>query len=201
MSGAGVRSLVVKVHIYAGLLTFSQLAIYGAAGLVATAHAEPRPRAAGTVRHVPFAVPGSKTDKEVADLVHAALKLPLTRPIPRWAIQRTPANDLLLDFYNMNGIYRVVVLEREQRLRIEELRNDFWLYLVIAHAVNISDPEAPQPMRAWGIYNTVAMWCFLGFCVSGVYLWLSAQARSLWAWLLLGAGSALLAGFWMVFRP
>lgn len=200
MTAGSVRNFVITIHIYAGLLTFAQLMIYGIAGIVATAHAEPRPRTPGAVRHVPFTVPASRTDKEVADLVHAALRMPLTRPIPGWAIRRTPEQDLLLDFYNMNGIYRVAVLEREQRLRVEEIHNDAWLFLVIAHAVNISDPEAPQPMRAWGLYNTVAMWCLLGFCVSGVYLWLSAQARSIGAWLSLAAGSALFATMWVVFR-
>lgn len=200
MTAAGVREIVLKVHIYAGLLTFAHLTIYGLAGVVATVHAEPRPRTAGVTRYVPFSAGAARTDKEIADEVHRTLQAPLTRPIPGWAIRRTPQNDLLLDFYNMNGIYRVTVLEREQRLRVEEIHNDVWLYLVIAHAVNISDPEAPQPMRAWGIYNTVAMWCLLGFCVSGVYLWLSAQARSGWAWLSLAAGSAIFAALWIAFR-
>ncbi len=32
-----MRNIVLKLHIYAGLLTFSQLMLYGVAGLVATA--------------------------------------------------------------------------------------------------------------------------------------------------------------------
>lgn len=45
-----------------------------------------------------------------------------------------------------------------------------------------------------------AMWCLLGFCVSGVYLWLTAQARSLWAWSCLAAASATMTALWIAFR-
>ena len=38
------------------------------------------------------------------------------------------------------------------------------------------------------------------FVVSGVYLWLSAQARSWWAWGSLAAGVVCFAALWMVFR-
>jgi hypothetical protein len=40
----------------------------------------------------------------------------------------------------------------------------------------------------------------LAFCVSGVYLWLTAQARSWWAWASLAAGTGSFAALWMAFR-
>lgn len=195
-----LRNFIIKIHIYAGLLTFAQLALYGAAGLIATAHHVQDLKSVQAVRDVPFTVPPSKTDKEVADLAFASLTMPLTRPIPGWAIRRTPDNDLLLDFYNVNGIYRVVVLEREQKLRIDEIRNTTAHFLVIAHAITMSDPEAPRVLRAWAYYNELALWCLLAFCVSGVYLWVSAQARSVWAWIALAAGTAAFVALWTAFR-
>src|SRR3954466_13344129 len=108
-----MRNLLVKLHIYAGLLTFTQLAVYGAAGLVASVqHGAERPKAAHAIRYVPFTVVPSSTDQQVADAVYETLKLPLSRRMPGWFLRRTPENDLLLDFYNINGIWRVVVLER-----------------------------------------------------------------------------------------
>jgi hypothetical protein len=195
-----LRNAVIKCHIYAGLLTFSQLVIYGAAGLIATAHAGARPKEVRAVRSVSFVVPPSKTDKEVADTVFAALRLPLTRPMPVWAIKRTPENDLLLDFYNINGIWRVTVLEREQQLRIEEIHNNLLLFVEDVHAATTGDREAPRLVRAWAIYNEVAMWCLLTFAASGVYLWLSAGEHSVWAWASLAAGAAAFAALWGSFR-
>ena len=196
-----MRNLVLKLHIYAGLLTFTQLLLYGIAGLVATAQtAAERPKVPHTIRYVPFKVTPSATDKQVADDVYRALQLPLTRPMPDWFLRRTPENDLLLDFYNINGIWRVVVLERENRLRIDEIRNSLGIFLGDAHAATTGDDEAPPLVRAWAFYNEFAMWCLLPFCCSGVYLWLTAQARSSWAWASLATGTASFAALWMTFR-
>lgn len=196
-----MRNVVIKLHIYAGLLTFAQLVLYGVAGLVATVQPGlERPKIPHAIRYVPFTVPPSSTDRQVADEVYRRLRLPLTRPMPGWFLRRTPENDLLLDFYNINGIWRVVVLERENRLRIEEIRNSTPLFLSDVHAITTGDSEAPGRVRLWGIYNELAMWCLLAFCVSGVYLWLSAHARSWWAWASLAAGTVTFVATWIAFR-
>ncbi len=196
-----MRNLVLKLHIYAGLLTFAQLMLYGIAGLVATAQtAAERPKVPHAIRYVQFRVTPSATDKQVADDVYRTLQLPLTRPMPGWFLRRTPDNDLLLDFYNINGIWRVVVLERENRLRIEEIRNGLGIFLGDAHAATTGDDEAPRLVRAWAFYNELAMGCLLAFCGSGVYLWLSAQARAWWAWASLATGTLSFATLWMAFR-
>jgi len=196
-----LRTLVIKLHIYAGLLTFTQLMLYGIAGLVASTHTGPaRPQVVKASRYVAFTPPPSATDKQVADEVFRMLHLPLTRPMPDWFLRRTPENDLLLDFYNINGIWRVVVLEREKRLRIDEIRNSSWLFLSDVHAATTGDDEAPRLVRLWAIYNELAMWCLIAFCASGVYLWLSAQARFPWAWGALAAGTIAFAALWAGLR-
>jgi PepSY-associated transmembrane protein len=195
------RSIVLKIHIYAGLLTFSQLMIYGLAGL--SAAVQPgleRPKVPRAIRQLPFTPPVSATDKQVAAAVYTALGLPLARPIPDWFLQRTPDNDLLLDFYNINGIWRVAVLEREQRLRIEQIHNSAWLFLSDVHAATIGDSEAPGIVRLWAVYNELAMWCLLAFCASGLYLWLSVRGRGPWAWASLAAGTVGFCAFWLSFR-
>ena len=196
-----MRNLVLKLHIYAGLLTFSQLMVYGVAGLVASAQtAAERPKVPHTIRYVPFTVPPSSTDKQVADEVYRSLRLPLTRPMPDWFLRRTPDNDLLLDFYNINGIWRVVVLEREHRLRVEEIRNSTGLFLADVHAITTGDAEAPRLVRAWAFYNEFAMWCLLAFCGSGAYLWLTAPGRPWWVWTSLATGVLGFAALWIAFR-
>ena len=195
-----VRTLVLKVHVYAGLLSFTQLLIYGAAGLAATVEERPRPKNIYASRDVLYTPPANKTDKEVADDVYQLLALPLTRPMPLFAIKRDERNDLQLDFYNINGIHRVTVLEREHRLRVDEVRNGPGTFVNDLHTVTLNDAGAPRLVRVWGYYNAVAMWCLLGFCASGVYLWLTAEARSWWAWSGLAAGTAAMASLWILFR-
>lgn len=196
-----MNKLVKKLHIYAGLLTLAHLVIYGIAGLVATFQpGQARPKVTNAVRYVPFSVPGSLNDKQVADLVYRTLQLPLTRPMPDWFLRHTPDKDLLLDFYNINGIYRVIVLEREHQLRIDDIRNSNWLFLEDMHAMTLGDAEGPRMVHVWAAWNEVAMWSLLAFCVSGVYLWLSSRPRFIWAYTSLIGGAIGLAAFWWEFR-
>lgn len=196
-----MTAFVRKVHIYAGLLTFAQLIIYGIAGLTATFQPGlERPKIAHAVRQVPFTPSANATDNQVAGEVFRTLRLPLTRPMPDWFLRRTPDGHLLLDFYNINGIFRVVVLEQEGQLRVEEIRNSFWLFLEDVHAATTGEADAPGWMRAWGVWNEAGMWCLLLFCASGVYLWLAARARFVWAWAALAAGAAAFAGIWRLFQ-
>jgi uncharacterized iron-regulated membrane protein len=189
-----MTSLIRRLHIYAGLLSFSHLVVYGIAGLAATAQTQlERPKIPRSVHYVPFTPPPSATDKQVAAEVYRTLQLPLARPIPDWFLRRTPENDLLLDFYNMNGIRRVVVLEKEKRLRIEEIRNPLWLFLEDVHAATPADKEAPALVRIWAAWNELAMWCLIGFCISGLYLWLAARPRFYWGYAACAAGAAAFA--------
>src|SRR5690349_18909193 len=107
-------NLIRKIHIYAGLLCFTQLIVFGIAGMVASVQPSlERPKIPLSVRYVPFSVDGSRNDRQVANDVYRTLALPQTRPMPDWFLRRTTDNHLLLDFYHINGIYRVIVLEGE----------------------------------------------------------------------------------------
>jgi hypothetical protein len=194
--------IIRKIHIYSGLLTFAQLAIYGIAGLVATLYGGggERPKVPRVVRFVPFVVPPSSTDKQVASLVYESLNFPLARPVPDWYLRHTPDNHLLLDFYNVNGIRRVVVLETEQRLRVEEIRNSIWLFLEDLHAATPSNEGAPGLVRVWAWWNELAMWTLLLFSISGLWLWLASRPSFGWAWILLGVSTGAIGILWRVFR-
>ena len=190
--------LIRKIHIYAGLLSFSHLIVYGIAGLAATAQNQlERSKIPRSVHYVPFTAPPAATDKQVAAEVYRTLQLPLARPIPDWFLRRTPENNLLLDFYNVNGIRRVVVLEKEKRLRIEEIHNSLSLFLEDVHAATPADRVAPTLVRIWAAWNEFAMWCLIAFCVSGIYLWLATRPRFYWAYV---AGVSGLAAFAVLYR-
>jgi hypothetical protein len=193
--------LIRKIHIYAGLLTFAQLVVYGIAGLAAAFYAGgERPKVPYAIGYVPFTVPPSSTDKEVAALAYRTLNFSMARPVPDWYLRHTPDNHLLLDFYNVNGIRRVVVLENEGRLRVEEIHNSVWLFLEDIHAATPGDGGAPRLVRLWAWWNELAMWTLLAFCASGLWLWLTSRPRFTLAWILLAAGSASIAVLWSVFR-
>jgi hypothetical protein len=194
-----VHDVVKKLHTYAGLLSFAAFIVYGVAGLQATFRATPadRPGPSTGTRYVDFVAPGDLSDKALADLVHATLRLPLTEAPPARSLRRDAEGHLLLEFYTPNGPRRVTVLEAERRLRIETTQAGLWQYLSALHST-IRRPR-PALMRAWDVYNEVAMFSLLFLSLSGVYLWLSTrQAPRLGRWsLALGSGS-FIALFWWI---
>src|SRR4051812_48411013 len=124
-------SLFRKLHMYAGLLNLSILLIFGVAGLTATLEPGPDKRKASDllVEYRDFVIPAGLDDKAAADRVYEFLRLPLTVPLPKYAIRRDANNDLALDFYSPNGVRRVVVLEKENRIRLDSHKNGLADYL------------------------------------------------------------------------
>lgn len=172
--------LVKKLHMYAGLLSFSNFVAYGIAGLVATFSPPPEQRRlAGETRYVPFTVPAGLTDKALADSIYRLLDPPLAGPIPEWAIRRDDAGHLLLNFYTVNGPHRVTVLEEENRLRVETMRNSVWRFLSNVHATTVRDAERVPDWRLklWAYHNEIALWALSFMALSGVYLWLATRPR------------------------
>ena len=192
--------MIKRLHIYLGLLSFTHLMVYGIAGLTASAQSSlERRKQASSERYVAFHASANATDQQVASLVFDQLKLPFTRPMPDWYLRRTAQNDLLLDFVNINGIYRVTVLEKEERLRIEEIRNSTWLFLEDIHAGTASSGAGMRLLTLWGIYNEFAMWSLTAMLLSGVYLWLSARPGLRWAQacLLASSGASVALYFYL----
>ena len=174
--------------------------VYGIAGLVAALYpGGERPKEPQSIRYVPFTVPPSSTDKEVAALVYKSLNLPMARPVPDWYLRHTADNHLLLDFYNINGIRRVVILEAEGRLRLEQIHNSVWLFLEDIHAATPGDGGAPWLVHLWACWNELAMWTLLAFSISGLWLWLASRPQDAWAWILLASGIGSIATLWRVF--
>src|ERR1039457_2997541 len=124
--------LIRKIHTYAGLLTFVNLAVYGIVGLSALYLMRPHSQPP-VVSYQNFTVEPNLTDRQVAERVCAQLNLSLATPVNSFAIQHDGANNLFLDFRHPNGTPQVPVLEKDGRIRIEESRNSLWLYLYTLH--------------------------------------------------------------------
>lgn len=195
-----LSSLVRKIHIYAGLFVFTQFLVFGIAGVVATLQPSlERPKAPASTRYVPFEIQPGESDKSVAARVYESIRPAMSRPMPDWALRRT-GGQLILDFYNINGIFRVSVLEDERRLKIDNIRNSTALFLEDIHAATLGEFSPPGLIQAWAVWNMAAMWALLLFTLSGAYLWLATRPQLRWAWMTL-AGSTLVFGtFWVVFR-
>ncbi len=151
--------LLKKLHTYAGLLTFVNLAVYGIVGLsIVWLRQQEQP--APVVSYQNFAVGPNLTDRQVAEQICAQLHLSLATPVQQFAIQHDSANNLLLDFRHANGRDRVTVLEPERRIQIETSRNNLGIYFYILHETTGVFHSGDWRMQLWADYNEFAMWSF-----------------------------------------
>jgi hypothetical protein len=189
--------LVRKIHTYAGLLTFVNLAVYGIVGLSLT-FLRQSARPAPVVSYRSFTVEPNLTDRQVAERVCAELNLSLATPVNSFAIQHDAANNLFLDFRHANGRHQVTVLEKEGRIRIEVSRNSLWHYLFTLHETTAAFHSGDWRMQLWADYNEFAMWSLLAMIVSGFTMFLASRARSRLAQVSLAAGCCAFAAlyFW-----
>jgi hypothetical protein len=188
--------LLKKVHTYAGLLTFVNLAVYGVAGLSVT-FLQQSGRAASVISYQNSSIEPNLTDRQVAERVRSQLSLSLETPVNSAAIQHDAANNLLLDFRHANGRHRVTVLEQEGRLRIETTRNSFATYLYILHTRTAGFHSGDWRMQLWADYNEFAMWSLLAMIASGFTMFLAARARSRLAQISFAVGACGFAALYL----
>lgn len=189
--------LLKRVHTYAGLLTFVNLAVYGVVGLSVTflrKAGDPAP----VISYQNFSIEPNLTDRQVAERVRAQLSRSLATPANNAAIEHDSANDLLLDFHDANGSRQVTVLENQGRLRLETIRNSLGIYLDALHGRTASFRASDWRMQLWADYNEFAMWCLLTMIASGFAMFLAVRARCRLAQISLAAGCCVFAAlyFW-----
>ena len=172
-----MTELLKKLHIYIGLLSFSNLMVFGIAGLAATFLGGPnRKFVSEGARYESFTPPPGSSDKQIGDAVYERFRFPLTEPPPSWAIRRDAAGNLLFDFYTINGVHKLSYLPREGRLRIENIRNNVWFFLDDAHTMT-DIKQADWRVRLWAWYNRFAIWSLIAMAITGTYLWLASRPR------------------------
>lgn len=197
-----MNQLIKKLHTYTGLLSFSALIVFGVAGLTASFEPAPenRHQDTGAIRYEPFTPAVGLSDREVADSIYARLSPPLSGPVPSWALKRDSDNNLRLDFWSVNEVQRVTVLEKENRLRVETTRWSPWVYLNNLHTTTIRPEHIDVRLKLWTYYNEFAIWSLIGMALSGTYLGLSSRPGYRLARYALGGGGALFAALYLLTR-
>jgi hypothetical protein len=69
-----------------------------------------------------------------------------------------------------------VVLEKENRIRIETRRNGPAQFLNGLHTTTVNR-HPDWRIRWWGYYTEFSIWSLIGMALSGVYLWLASRPR------------------------
>jgi hypothetical protein len=186
-----------RIHMYLGLVNFSLLIVFGLAGLVVTAEApdifKQKQRPAVVVRE--FTAPPSASDRDVGRLLADTLQAPHAGPP---VIHRNAANQLVAEFYSVNGLVRATLLERERRVQIQTFRNSIWRFIDNAHATTIAEEGHGVALRAWAWYIELSIWSLIAMGLSGVWLGVAARWNFRWTRISLAAGCAAFAAlYWL----
>ncbi len=197
-----IRDWIRRLHIYAGLLTVSSLLVYGIVGVTAMLQDDPAKR----LRPVPqitfqeFTSPANLSDVDLANLIMTRFSIPLANPIPDWAIKHDKENHLVLDYYSVNSMTRVTVLETERKLKFEANRVGILEFLNRIHATTIRAQVPDLRVRGWIYYNYVSIWFMLFMTFSGLYLWLTSRPGWRWAQVSFASGLLLFCTLYWAIR-
>jgi uncharacterized iron-regulated membrane protein len=172
---------------YAGLLAFTALVVFGVAGLTATVSPE-RPQT-GAVETREFHPPANAADFDAAMAAYDALQLPLADRPGRGAVKRDAGNHVAFTVYSPNGPRVITILEAEGQVRVELRRNSVWHFLENAHAALPREASRDLRIKLWSWYTEFGIWTLILMSVSGVWLWLASRPGYLWAQVSFAAGS------------
>ena len=124
-----------------------------------------------------FTPPPSASDREVAELLAQTVQ-PVHAGPP--VVRRNGTNQLVTDFYSVNGLLRVTLLESEHRIQIQTYRNSIWRFIDNAHATTIGESHRDGAVMAWAWYIEFSIWSLIAMALSG--LWLGLSTRWNWRW-------------------
>ena len=184
-----MRSLLLKVHIYAGLSCSSYLLIFGISSLNYN-HNFGKPSNQKVTWERSLKLSDTRNDAALSETVRDALGL-MGWPLP-WETHRDGDGNLRFGLSRPGKHYTIHVLFDKNQVRVEETRKGFWEVVNRLHAV-MAVPSSPF-MRFWGAYTELCTWVVLFSTASGVYLWTRRRSERLTGWILLagGPGTSLL---------
>ena len=115
-------------------------------------------------------------------------------------VARDSANQLVAEFYNVNGLVRVTLVAGEHRIRIETFRSNIWHFLDNAHATTIAGETRDGAVRAWAWYIELSIWSLMAMALSGLWLGLASRWRFVWTRVSIAVGCLAFGVLWWLER-
>ena len=200
LQGGAMYRWIKKLHIYSGLLSFSGFTVWGIVGIWASFMPAPADRTGREpeIRTVEFRVDGSATDQEISDAMIGASGLPFIQP------GRKPTRDdegrLQVRYLTPNGTRRILLLEKEHRIRIERTHSPLGGFLNLMHMQTIQFHNPGWEVQLWGAYNQFSLWAVIFMTVSGLYMWLVTRPRMHWALWTIGLSAVATVALYVALR-
>lgn len=192
---------VKKIHMYAGLLTFTAFVVWGVTGVNAVFLPPPggyTPPEVSSLREVSYKAAGDLDDKNLAGEIFQAIEVPLAGG--HYGVHRDDELNLAFNVFTVNGGREVTFLEEEGIVRIAHRRNNLWSYVSSMHTAHSRRHRLSASSHAWGYFNEFSTWAFFFMTISGVYMWVATRPGIRWAQVSLAGMAALTLVLWILIR-
>lgn len=201
MSSKRIYEWTKKIHMYAGLLTFTAFVVWGVTGIHAVFLEPPgeyKPPPVSSSREIPYKAPGGLDDRQLAKALLTVAAIPLAGG--QYNIHRDQQSNLAFNVFTINGGREVTYFEDKAIVRVDHRINSTWSYLSSMHTAHSRRHRQTASVIAWGYFNEFANWAFLFMTISGVYLWIATRPNLRWAQYSFGGMVALTIGLWIAIR-
>ena len=190
-----------KIHMWAGLLTFTVFVVWGITGIYAIflpAPGEYQPADVAEETQFPFEAPGNLDDKELAKRIFDAADLKMAGG--HYNVHRDDDQHLKFFVFTSNGRRDVTYLEEQRRVRVEFRHNNLGGFLSSMHTAHSRRGAPDRSARLWGYYNELSTWALLLMSVSGLYMWIATRPGLPWAQICAGGAAVLCVILWVAVR-
>ncbi len=192
---------VKKIHMYAGLLTYTAFVVWGVTGIHAVFLPAPggyTPPEISSEREMPFRSPANLDDKQLAKRIYETADFPLAGG--HYNIHRDDDLNLAFFVFTVNGRRDVTYLEEQGIVRIAHRRRGLAGFLSSMHTSHSRRGPPVLASRLWGFYNEFSTYAFLFMTVSGVYMWFVTRPGLRWAQATAAAVVGLSIVLWILNR-
>ena len=190
-----------KIHMYAGLLSFMALVVWGVTGIQAVFLPGPgewQPPPISSQKEFPFEGAGNLDDKTLAKAVFQGAALTMVGGY--YNVHRDDAGNLAFLAYSANGQRELTYLEKERRVRVVFRDSGLGDFLSNMHAGHSRRGAPDTSSRLWGYYNEFSTWAFLFMVLSGIYMWVATRPGMRWALILSGITIVATVLLWVTTR-
>jgi hypothetical protein len=181
-----LRTLILKIHMFGGVLCAPYLVIFGISSLNYNHKLEFTNEwtEAITVEQN-FTAANGEDDKTLASAVRDSLGL--WGWVPWWEYKRDEKNNLRFIVTRPSKAYTVHTDFDRQEAKIEVRAKGYWSVIRDLHALMATPGSAL--VSAWGIYTDLCAAFVIFSIISGVYLWTARKSERKLGLILVSAGS------------
>jgi hypothetical protein len=191
-----------KLHIYASLLTFSAMVLFGVVGIIAALEPKPAERERPPIvkSTAAYKAPSGLDDAALGAAIREHLNLPMKHPLIKPWIRKDASGRPQYDFNGPNGLHRVTYDEASATLEIDQQRTSLAAYLTRIHEFTTRARIDDWRVRGWAYYVEFSIWALFVMLVTSLWLWLYARWKDKGAFAAIVVGGGATVWLWGVLR-